>query len=91
MPKYVIEREVPGIGTKTAEELRVGAQESNAVVSELGPDDLKWITSYITDDKIYCVFIAASEEIVREHARCLDLPADRVSRVVTNTDPATAE
>lgn len=91
MPKYVIEREIPGAGKMTEEELRQAARESNAARTELGPDDLQWITSYIAEDKIYCVYIARDEDIVREHARCLDIPADRISRVAHMIDPATAE
>lgn len=91
MPKYIIERDLPGAGDKTPEELKEDARESNAVRNELGPEDLQWITSYITPDKIYCVYIAAGEDILREHARCLDIPADRISRVVTTIDPTTAE
>ena len=90
MPKYVIEREVPGVGTLTAEQLRDGAHESNQVICELGPD-IKWLMSYVTDDKIYCVYVAPDEDIIREHAVCLKLPADRISRVVTTIDPATGE
>lgn len=91
MPKFIIEREIPGVGETSAEELRAAAQESNAVRAELGPSELQWITSYFTDDKIYCIYIAQDEDILFEHARCLDLPADRISRVVTATDPTTAE
>jgi hypothetical protein len=90
MPKYVIERELPGAGTFPAEALRGEAQKSNAVVAELGPD-IQWQQSYVTDDKIYCVFIAADEELVREHARRGEFPLDRVSRVTTMIDPTTAE
>lgn len=91
MPKYIIERDVPGAGRMTAEELRTAARESTAVCSELGAADLQWIQSYFTDDKIYCVYIARDEDIVREHARCLDIPADRISRVASIVDPTTAE
>lgn len=91
MPKFIIEREVPGAGSQTPEELRGGARASNAVRTELGAEDLQWITSYITDDKVYCVYIAQDEDVLREHARCLDIPADRITRVVTATDPSTGE
>ena len=90
MPKYVIEREMPGVGTLTAEQLRDGAYQSNQVIRELGPD-IKWLMSYVTDNKIYCVYVAPDEDIIREHALCLKVPADRISRVVTTTDPATGE
>jgi len=91
VPKFIIEREVPGVGERTPEELEKDARESNAVRSELGPENLQWITSYITPDKIYCVYIASGEDILREHARCLDIPADRISRIAATTDPTTAE
>lgn len=91
MPKFIIEREVPGAGNQTPEQLREGARESNAVRTELGANDLQWITSYITDDKVYCVYIAEDEDILREHARCVNVPADRITRVVAATDPTTAE
>lgn len=91
MPKYIIEREVPGVGEMTDEERREASRESNAVRQELGPGDLQWIKSYITDDKIYCVYIARGEDILHEHARCLDIPANRITRVVEVTDPATGE
>jgi hypothetical protein len=91
MPKFMIEREVRGVGKLTAAELQKAASESNAVRNELGPADLQWITSYITDDKIYCVYIARDEDILREHARCLDIPADQISRVVHVVDPTTGE
>jgi hypothetical protein len=85
MPKYVIEREIPGVGQATAEQLRETATNSNAVVADLGPE-IRWLESFVTDDKIYCVYAASSEDIVREHARCADLPANRISRVVTVVD-----
>ncbi|MDZ7801209.1 MAG: DUF4242 domain-containing protein [Trueperaceae bacterium] len=88
MPKYVIEREVEGVGRLSPAELRQAARESDTVIRELG---IQWITSYVTDDKLYCVYVAESEEVIREHARCVDVPANRVSRVVTNIDAVTAE
>jgi hypothetical protein len=90
MPKYVIEREIPGIGQASVEQLRVAATSSNAVVADLGPE-IRWLESFITDDKIYCVYAASSEDILHEHARCADLPANRISRVVTVVDPAWGE
>jgi hypothetical protein len=90
MPKYVIERELPGAGTLTAEALRGEAQKSNAVVAELG-SEIHWQESYVTDDKIYCVFVATGEELIREHARRGQFPLDRIERVVTVIDPTTAE
>lgn len=91
MPKFIIEREIPGVGKGTPEERREAARESNAVRNELGAEDLQWLTSYVTDDKLYCVYIAPSEEILLEHARCLDIPANRISQVVTSIDPTTGE
>jgi hypothetical protein len=91
MPKYVIEREIPDAGEMSAEELREASRESNAVRNKLGPKELQWIHSYICDDKIYCVYIAANEDILLEHALCLDIPADRISRVRAVTDPTTGE
>ena len=90
MPKFVIEREMPGIGTLSAEQLRAAAAQSNEVIRELGPD-IKWLTSYITDNKMYCVYVASDEDIIREHAQCLRLPADRISRVIAIADPSTGE
>ncbi len=90
MPKYVIEREIPAIGQVTPQQLREGSALSNKVVRELGPD-IRWLESFVTDDKVYCVFVAPDEDILLEHARCAGIPADRVSRVVTVTDPSTGE
>lgn len=91
MPKYVIEREILGAGRMSAEQLREASRESNAVRDEIGPKELQWLNSYICDDKIYCVYIAADEDIIHEHARCLDIPANRISRVQAVTDPSTGE
>lgn len=88
MPKFLIERTIPGAGKSTPAQLREGAKNSNAVVRELGPE-IKWLHSYITDDKVYCVFAAPSEEIIIEHARCLGVPADRVAKITAVTDPGT--
>ena len=90
MPKYVIEREVPGVGGKTATELRDIAKTSCGVLEKLGPE-ITWITSYVTGDRIYCVYIAPSEEMVREHARLGGFPANRISQVTAVIDRATAE
>lgn len=90
MPKYIIEREIPDIGKSTAEQLQQGSKESNIVVKELGPD-IQWVKSYVTDDKFYCVYIAPDTDILLEHARCVNVPANKISRIVTTTDPTTAE
>jgi hypothetical protein len=88
MPKYVIERELPGAGSLSAEELQGIAAKSNHVIGELGPE-IRWLTSYVTDDKLYCVYVAPDEDILLEHARCGAFPADRISKVSTIIDPST--
>ena len=90
MPKYVIEREMPGAGQLSAEELRGASQNSCSVLQELGPQ-IQWVQSYVTDDKIYCVYIAQNENLVRQHAQQAGFPANRVSEVKTIIDPTTAE
>jgi len=90
MPKFVIGRAIPGIGASKAAELQVISQKSCSVLQELSPD-VQWVHSYVTGDKIYCVYNAASEELVREHARRGGFPATSVARVMTIIDPTTAE
>ena len=90
MPKFVIEREIPGVGNLSAQELHAISQKSCAVLDSMGPK-VQWIQSYVTDDKIYCVYLAPSVEDVREHARLGGFPANVVSRVRTMIDPTTAE
>ena len=90
MPKYVIERDIPGAGKLSPGELQGISQKSCGVLTKLGPQ-IQWVTSYVTGDKIYCVYIAASEEMVREHARQGGFPANRVSEVKSVIDPTTAE
>ena len=90
MPKYVIERELPGAGKLGAAELQGISQKSCGVLSELGPQ-IQWVHSYVTGDKIYCVYIAPNEEIVRQHAQRGGFPANRISEVKTIIDPTTAE
>lgn len=90
MPKYIIEREIPGAGKLTAAELQGISQKSCSVLSELGPQ-IQWVESYVTDDKVYCVYIAPNEELVREHAKQGGFPANRVSEVRTVIDPTTSE
>lgn len=80
MPKYVIERELPGAGSLSAEELQGISAKSNHVIGELGPE-IRWLTSYVTDDKLYCIYVAPDEDILLEHARCGAFPADRISKV----------
>jgi predicted Rdx family selenoprotein len=90
MPKYVIERTVPGAGQMDDAALAAIATKSNEVLRSLGPD-VQWLHSYVSDDKITCVYIAANEEIVKEHARCGGFPADAILQVRNTIDPATAE
>jgi Protein of unknown function (DUF4242) len=90
MPKYVIERELPGAGELNPEELRDIAAKSNRVIGELGPE-IVWITSYVTEDKLYCVYVAPDEDILLEHARCGAFPANRISKVSTVIDPSTGD
>ena len=90
MPKYVIERDIPGAGKLSAQELHAISQKSCGVLSKLGPQ-IQWVQSYVTDDKVYCIYIAPSEQLVREHARQGGFPANRVSEVKEVIDPTTAE
>jgi len=90
VPKYVIEREIPGAGSLSPEQLKDISQTSCGVLSEMGPE-IQWVQSYVTGDKIYCVYIAPSQELVREHAEKGGFPADRVSEVTVIIDPTTAE
>jgi hypothetical protein len=90
MPKYVIERELPGAGSMSRDELRAVAEKSNGILGSLGPK-IQWVQSYVVDDKIYCVYNANSPEIIAEHARCGGFPANRISRVRAVIDPTTAE
>jgi len=90
MPKFVIEREITGAGSMTAEELQAVSETSCGVLRSLGPQ-IQWLHSYVTDDKIFCVYIAPNEEVVREHARLGGFPANHVLRVRNIIDPTTAE
>ncbi len=90
MPKYVIERDFPGAGKLTAMELQGVSQTSCDVLQKLGPE-IQWVHSYVTGDKVYCVYIAPSEDLIREHAAQGGFPANRISEVKTIIDPTTAE
>jgi hypothetical protein len=90
MPKYVIEREIPGAGQIPPEQLKAISQTSCGVLSNLGPQ-IQWVHSYVTADKIYCIYNAPNEEMVREHAKLGGFPANSVSRVTSIIDPTTAE
>ena len=91
MPQYVIERTLPGAGRLSPAELRGISQKSVSVIRELGPADVQWVQTYVTDDKLYCVYNAKNPEIILEHARCGGFPADQVSHVRTMISPVTAE
>jgi len=90
MPKFVIERELPGAGKLSSQDLKGIAQKSCSVLGKLGPQ-IQWVQSYVTDDKIYCVYIAPTKEMVLEHARQGGFPANVISKVKTLIDPTTAE
>jgi hypothetical protein len=90
MPKFVIERDIPGAGKLSTEELQAISQTSCAVLSSLGPQ-IQWVHSYVTDDKVYCVYIAPDEQMVRKHAEQGGFPANRISQIRTIIDPTTAE
>ena len=90
MPKFVIERDIPGAGKLAPQELQAISQKSLGVLKELGPQ-IQWVQSYVTDDKVYCVYVAPNEEAVRKHAQLSGFPANRISQVRSVIDPTTAE
>lgn len=90
MPKYIIEREIPGAGELSAGELQNISQRSCGVLKNLGPT-IQWIESYVTDDKVYCVYIAPSEALIREHAEQGEFPVNSIRQIVGRIDPTTAE
>jgi len=90
MPKFVIEREIPNAGKLSPEELRGISQKSCGVLRNLGPQ-IQWVQSFVTDDKVYCVYIAPNKEMVQEHAKQGGFPANRISEVKSVIDPTTAE
>ncbi len=90
MPKYVIERDIPGAGKLSPAELRGISQKSCSVLKGMGPQ-IQWVHSYVTDDKVYCVYVAPNEEAVRKHAKEGGFPANRISQVKSVIDPTTAE
>lgn len=90
MPKYVIERTIPGAANLSDNDLRSISQKSCDVLEQLGPQ-IQWVQSYVTDDKFYCVYIAPNEELIREHAQRGEFPVDLISKIQTIVDPTTAE
>jgi hypothetical protein len=90
MPKFIVEREIPGAGQWTAEQLRKASQKSVEVLRELGPE-IQWLESHVTDDKLYCVYIAPSAELIRAHAAKGGFPANRIAQVRAGLDPTAAE
>ena len=90
MPKYVIERDVPGAGKLSPRELQALSQKSCSVLNKLGPE-IQWVQSYVTGDKVYCVYIAPSAEMIREHARQGGFPANRIEEIKAVIDPTTSE
>jgi hypothetical protein len=90
LPQFVIEREMPGAGGLSPEDLKMASQTSCSVIKELGPD-IQWVHSYVTDNKIYCIYRAPDEQMIRDHAQRGGLPCNKVSRVRSTIDPTTAE
>ncbi|WP_420592740.1 DUF4242 domain-containing protein [Robiginitalea biformata] len=90
MPKYIIERDLPGAGSLTEEQLQGISQTSCGVLQEMGPN-IQWVHSYVTGDKVFCVYVAPNEEMIREHAKQGGFPANAVREVKTMIDPVTAE
>lgn len=90
MPKFIIEREMPGVGSLSASDLQGAAQTSCNVLRDLGPQ-IQWIESYVTGDKVYCVYMAPNEEMIREHARRGGFPANSIRKIERMIDPTTAE
>jgi hypothetical protein len=90
MKKYIIEREIPNVGTLNQEQLRGAAAKSNEVLSQLG-SDVQWVESYVADDKTFCVYLAKDEEIIRKHAELSGFPATKITEIGKMIDPATAD
>ncbi len=89
MPKYVIEREIQGIGSRSEEEYKATAKKSQGIIDEM--EGIQWVQSYVVDDKIYCVYIAKDEETIRDHARRGGFPCNSISEITTVIDPTTGE
>jgi hypothetical protein len=90
MPKFLIERDIPGAGKLSAQDLKAISQKSCGVLQKMGPK-IQWLQSYVTDDKVYCVYIAPDEETVRQHAQQGGFPANKIARIGSTIDPTTAE
>jgi hypothetical protein len=90
MPKYIIEREIPGAGSLTRQDLQAITQKSSSILNDMGPR-IQWLESYVTDDKVYCLYIAPDEATIRAHAEQGEFPANRTSRIKSVIDPTTAE
>jgi hypothetical protein len=90
VPKFVIERDIPEVGKLSPEQLQAASQNSCGVLREMGPQ-IQWVQSYVTDNKIYCIYIAPDEDAIRKHAQQAGLPANQVSRIRTVIDPTTSE
>lgn len=90
MPQFVIEREMPGVGQLSNEDVRMASQTSCSVLRELGPE-IQWVHSYVTDNKLYCIYRAPNEELIREHAERGGFPANKISKIHRTIDPTTAE
>lgn len=90
MPKFIIEREIPGAGGLSPQELKEISTQSNGVLKDLGAK-IQWRESFVTADKIYCVYISANEELIKQHANSCKIPANKISEIITIIDPATAE
>jgi hypothetical protein len=90
MPKFVIERDIPQAGNLSSEQLQAISQKSCGILREMGPE-IQWVESYVTDDRIYCVYVAPDEDAVRKHAQQGGFPANRVSQIRSVIDPTTAE
>jgi len=90
MPKYVIEREIPGAGKLPLQEIKGLSQKSCVVLSKMGPQ-IQWVQSYVTADKVYCIYVSPNEKMIRDHAEQVGIPANRISQVTSVIDPTTAE
>lgn len=90
MPKYVIERDIPGVGNMSKEELRGASQTSCNVLNKMGTE-IQWVQSFVTGDKIYCIYIAPDEQLIKDHARDSGFPANKISEIKAVIDPTTAE